>query len=172
MITITARCPYCDQTFRAALHAGQALACPQCHKALWSDCPDWTRTGPPIHCLACPSRELFVRKDFPQRLGVGIVIAGFIASSLAWYQHRILLSYAILFATALADVLLYLVMGNVLECYRCHAQYRGLASLGDQAEFNLELYEKHRQQAARLKTAAAGSAAEDEGSATNRSVLS
>mgnify|MGYP000497104993 CR=1 FL=1 len=30
---------------------------------------------------------------------------------------------------ALQDLLLYVLMGNVLECYRCHAQYRGLPSL-------------------------------------------
>ena len=27
-------------------------------------------------CLVCPSVDLFVRKDFPQRLGVGLVAVG------------------------------------------------------------------------------------------------
>jgi hypothetical protein len=130
------------------------------------------RPGEAVRCLACPSTELFVRKDFPQRLGVGIVVAGFVGSSVAWYQHQILLSYAILFATALIDVVLYLVMGNVLECYRCHAQYRGLPSHQDQAQFNLETHEKHRQQAARLKPAPAGLRADAGGTASDRSVPS
>ena len=57
----------------------------------------------------------------------------------------------ILFATALIDVVLYVVMGNVLECYRCHAQYRGLPSLEGHEGFNLEVHERYRQQAARLR---------------------
>jgi hypothetical protein len=110
---------------------------------------------------------LFVRKDFPQRWGVTIVVAGFVASSVAWYQHRVLLSFAALFATALVDVILYLLMGNVLQCYRCHAQYRGLPSLQDQAGFSLEIHEKHRQQVARLRSAAASTPGEPPGSDAN-----
>ncbi len=51
------------------------------------------------------------------------------------------------------DVVLYLTMGNVLECYRCHAQYRGLPEFDDYEQFDLEAYEKHRQQSLRLKEA-------------------
>jgi len=91
-----------------------------------------------------------VRKDFPQRLGVGIVVLGFAASCVTWYYHHILLTFGILFATALVDLLLYVLMGNVLECYRCHAQYRGVEGLEDHPPFSLEVHEKHRQQAARL----------------------
>jgi hypothetical protein len=155
MITLSARCPYCETIFSQRLHVGQRLECPDCHKTLTDDCPDLDDEGQPPRCAACPSTELFVRKDFPQRLGVGIVVAGFAASTLAWYHHQVLWSFAILFATALVDVVLYLVMGNVLECYRCHAQYRGLASLAGHAGFDLEVHEKHRQQAARMKSAGA-----------------
>ena len=101
-----------------------------------------------------------MRKDFPQQLGVGIVITGFVASTVAWYYHRVLLSFGVLFATALIDVILYVVMGNVLECYRCHAQYRGLASLEGHAGFDLEIHEKYRQQAARMKSADVSSVTE------------
>jgi hypothetical protein len=60
-------------------------------------------------------------------------------------------TYGVLFATALIDVVLYLTVGNVLQCYRCHAQYRGLPGLEHHQPFNLETHEKHRQQRIRLQ---------------------
>ncbi len=51
------------------------------------------------------------------------------------------------------DVVLYLTMGNVLECYRCHAQYRDLPEFDDYEQFDLEAYKKYRQQSLRLKEA-------------------
>ncbi len=56
-----------------------------------------------------------MRKDFPQRLGVAIVVTGFIASSIAWSQYMTLLTFGILFATALIDVVLYLIVGEALD---------------------------------------------------------
>jgi hypothetical protein len=101
-------------------------------------------------CLVCGSEDLFVRKDFPQQLGVGIVVAGFIASSIAWSQYMTLLTFGILFATALIDVVLYLIVGEALVCYRCQAQYRMAPGIEQHSAFNLETHERYRQQAARL----------------------
>jgi hypothetical protein len=102
-------------------------------------------------CLACGGSELFARKDFSQRLGVTIVVLGLAASCIPWYFHYWYATYAILFGTALLDVVLYFVMGNVLECYRCRAQYRGVEGLDEHGGFRLEVYERYRQQAARLE---------------------
>src|SRR5690606_31083451 len=83
-------------------------------------------TGEAIHrCVVCPSKELFARKNFPQRLGVAIVVIGFVLSCITWNYRWVVPTFAILFATAAIDVVLYLFMGNVLECYRCHARYSG-----------------------------------------------
>ncbi len=90
------------------------------------------------------------RKDFPQRLGVGLVVFGFIASSIAWANYQVLWTFAILFATALVDLVLYLVMGESLTCYRCHAQYRGFEEIERHGGFNLETHERYRQLAARM----------------------
>jgi hypothetical protein len=107
--------------------------------------------GRQIHrCLVCPSSELYARKDFPQRLGLALVIGGFIGSSIAWANYQVLWSFAILFGTALVDLALYLVMGESLTCYRCHAQYRGFEEIERHGGFDLETHERHRQMAARL----------------------
>ncbi len=101
-------------------------------------------------CLVCPSTDLFVRKDFPQRLGVGIVIVGIVGSSIAWGYTYTIATFAILFATALIDVVLYLVVPDALMCYRCGAMYRGVDGMEGHGAFNLETHERYRQQAARM----------------------
>ncbi len=101
-------------------------------------------------CLICPSTDLFVRKAFPQRLGVTIVAVGILASCVTWYFAEVVATFAILFATALVDVVLYLIVPDALMCYRCGALYRRTEGTGDHGPFNLETHERHRQQAARM----------------------
>jgi hypothetical protein len=150
---VTFRCPHCDRLVEQSLAPlPEELGCAAC-AARWRVPTDAWMDGKLRRCLVCPSRDLFVRKDFSQRLGVTIVVAGFALSSVFWYYRMPLWTYAVLFGTALLDVVLYLAVGNVLECYRCHAQYRGIPGLEDYAPFDLETHEKHRQQQARLATA-------------------
>ena len=73
-----------------------------------------------------------------------------VVSSIFWYYRLPLWTYGVLFATALIDVVLYLTVGNVLHCYRCQAQYRGIPGLENHEPFDLETHEKHRQQLIRL----------------------
>ena len=102
-------------------------------------------------CLVCPSTDLYVRKDFPQRVGVALVGMGIVGSSIAWYYCNLYWTFGILFATALVDVLLYAVVGEALMCYRCDAQYRGVDEIESHGQFDLETHEKYRQLAARMK---------------------
>ena len=104
-------------------------------------------------CLVCPSRELFIRKNFPQRLGVAIVVLGFAISCVTWYFRLVIPTFGVLFATAGIDVLLYLFMGNALQCYRCQAHYSGVGGLEQHSPFDLEIHERHRQEKIRLQQA-------------------
>ena len=110
-------------------------------------------------CLVCPGFELFARKDFPQRLGVAIVVVGFAASCVTWGMQLLGPTFAILFATALVDVALYLFMPECLVCYRCGASYRGDGVCEEAGGFDLETHERHRQGAARARAHTAGRAA-------------
>ena len=94
-----------------------------------------------------------MRKDFPQRLGVALVVIGIVGSSIAWYYSNVLWTFGILFATALIDVALYTIVGDALMCYRCQAQYRGVEEMDTHGEFDLETHEKYRQLEARLDEA-------------------
>jgi hypothetical protein len=149
-MNVTFACPKCDGASRSEVAAYQSeLECPSCRQSI--HIPQGAFDGERLEqCLVCPSLDLFVRKDFPQRLGAGLVALGIIGSSIAWAYAHLLLTFGILFATALVDVLLYLVVPNALMCYRCSAQYRGLTGLDNHAAFNLETHERYRQQAARL----------------------
>lgn len=153
MPQITFACPVCSGLLQAEFEDDSvATTCPSCSADRSLLKPN-LKGGYLQQCIACPSTELFVRKDFPQRLGVTIVAVGFIVSSIFWAYHNVIATFGVLLLTALIDVVLYLTMGNVLECYRCHAQYRGLPGFDDYDQFDLEAYEKHRQQALRLKEA-------------------
>lgn len=101
-------------------------------------------------CIVCPSTDLFVRKDFPQGLGVAIVVLGFAVSCITWYLYMVMATFAVLFATALADLALYLIVGDSLVCYRCRARYRDVDEIDQHEHFDLETHERYRQHAARL----------------------
>lgn len=146
-------CPKCDHSARVEFDdSTEAIACSHCGRSVKTP-PGAIEKGRIHACLLCPSQELFVRKDFSQRLGITIIATGFVASAITWYLHYIVATYAILFASAMIDVALFLLVGNVLECYRCHAHYRDLEGLAEHGAFNLETHERHRQQLIRLKSA-------------------
>jgi hypothetical protein len=149
-MNITFACPKCDRPARVDIDpANAALACPECLATI--DIPsNALADGYLERCLTCRSRDVYVRKDFPQRLGVLIVVLGFAASCVTWAYSRPIPTFAILFATALVDVVLYVLMPNALMCYHCGAQYRGLPNSDRYDAFDLEIHERYRQQRIRL----------------------
>ncbi len=162
---ITYACPACEATVsRSGVETARSLSCPRCgaEVTLPADAVAWTNAaggsvepgaGAAVlrRCMVCPSTELFVRKDFPQRLGVAIVVVGLGASCVTWAWQMLIPTFAILFGTALIDVVLYVVMPECLTCYRCGARYRG--AIGAHGGFDLETHERHRQQRIRLAEA-------------------
>ena len=148
-MNVTYSCPKCDHAERVHFTADSpTIACGHCEQELRLPA-DAIVDQRPCRCLVCPSTDLYIRKDFPQRLGVALVVAGILGSSVAWYYTAIYWTYGILFATALLDVVLYTIVGNALMCYRCHAQYRGVQETESHGAFRLETHERYRQLAAR-----------------------
>lgn len=151
-------CPACATTAtQDGVETSASMRCPACAATLVVPpdaiaCAEAGRVRL-RRCLVCPGTELFARKDFPQRLGVGIVVAGFAASCLTWGWRLLVPTFAILFGTALLDVVLYLFMPECLVCYRCAARYSGDGVADGAGGFDLETHEKHRQTRARLAAA-------------------
>lgn len=148
-MNITFACPECEHTSRIPLAPEAAVACPTC---------DWKQHTPatlpsasPLdECLVCGCKELFIRKNFSQRIGIAVVVIAALSSAIAWAYYMWYTAYGILFAAALLDLYLYFTVGNLLQCYRCGTEYRGLPHLDDHEAFSLETHEKYRQQAIRL----------------------
>jgi len=151
-VNITYACPACDEGVRVDFDAEtKELCCPHCEGKF--SIPNDAVVGDQVcKCIVCPSDDLYLRKDFPQRLGVGLVGVGILGSSIAWYYTNLPWTFGILFATALIDVLLYSLVGDALMCYRCHSQYRGVVEMETHGNFDLEIHEKYRQLEARLET--------------------
>lgn len=154
-MNVTFICPQCEQTTRSEieLESSQVVCnCCQHQQPIATNslgpgsAPDKSTLN---RCLICGNPELFIRKDFSQRLGLLIIFIGFTLSSIAWYNYWTYTTYMILFGTALLDLVLYSLVGNLLQCYRCHCQCRGLDT-ENHHHFDLEVHERHRQQAARL----------------------
>ena len=149
-------CPKCDDESHSVLPAESTeLECMHCRhrmtipeeSVVWED-------GVAVQvkrCVCCPSKELYYRKDFPQRLGLAIIVVGFVLSSIAYFYHQKILTFGILFASAGLDLLIGYLVGNLIQCYRCHAEYRGVVEHENHEAFDLEIHERYRQQAARLE---------------------
>ena len=144
-MNVTFRCPHCDQTGRAEFGPDAVdLACPAC-QAKWP-IPAGTGTNGRLgRCLICPSTELFIRKDFPQKLGLSLVIIAATAFLiLAAWRAYFYLGASILVTAAMIDAILYVVVPRITVCYRCRAEFRGVPINPQHQGFELAIGEKYR----------------------------
>jgi hypothetical protein len=96
-------------------------------------------------CPQCGCGELFVRKDFPQKLGLGIVVvAGASFLVLAAWRELFYIGVMILAAAVVVDAVLYMVVRKVTVCYRCRAEYRDVPVNPEHEGFELAVGEKYR----------------------------
>jgi len=104
-------------------------------------------SDPPANCLVCGNADLWRQKDFPQLLGLVLVAAGAVLSSIAWYFHWPKTALGLLMAFALADMVVFVVMPDVLVCYRCKARHHHLqSSSAEHPGFSHETAERYRQE--------------------------
>jgi hypothetical protein len=103
-------------------------------------------TNQPLEsCPACGCPDLFIRKDFPQKLGLLVVAAAAITFLvLAANPHTFYLGVWVLLGAAVLDALLYLVVPRITVCYRCRAHFRGAPLNPTHHGFDLSTAEKYR----------------------------
>jgi hypothetical protein len=106
-----------------------------------------------LACPWCATTDLYVQKDFPQGLGLFIVIVGFVISTIFWYFEKPLITYVVLLASALLDLVLYYRVPGVTICYRCLSQLRGAGSNPGESfhSFDLAVGERYRQERLRIQ---------------------
>lgn len=101
--------------------------------------------GPLIACPQCGCRELFIRKDFPQKVGLGIVAAAAVAFLvLAAWRTTFYLGVWILIAAAAIDLLMYFFVPRITVCYKCRAEYRDVPVNPNHHGYELAVGEKYR----------------------------
>ena len=150
---LTFSCPTCEKV-------GHVLALENSERAVCRGCGD--QHG--LHkeaiaeagleaCPWCLSTELYSQKDFPQAVGLIIVIAQFAVSTVFWYHEMPLATYSVLMASALIDWALYPRVPDVTICYRCACQVRGAGSNPDgrYQPFDLAIGERYRQERIRAQ---------------------
>lgn len=96
-------------------------------------------------CPTCACRELFIRKDFPQKTGLLVVVVAAIAFLVfAARRGTFYLGIWVLVLAVVVDAVLYLLVPRVTVCYRCRAEFRGVPLNPAHGPFELAVAEKYR----------------------------
>ena len=96
-------------------------------------------------CPRCGCRELFVRKDFPQKVGIVIVITAAVAflvlaASRRWFFAGVL----VLGAAVVVDLVLYAIVPKITVCYRCRTEFRDVPLNPEHGGYELAVGEKYK----------------------------
>jgi len=97
-------------------------------------------------CAVCGCHELYRKKDFPHALGLAILTGACIASTITYGLYHWWLTWSILLGSAAFDGILYLLVKDVLVCYRCQAHFRGVPPNPEHQPFELTIFERYRQE--------------------------
>src|SRR6185369_5856976 len=101
-------------------------------------------SNPLTICPNCGCRDLFIRKDFPQKLGMAIVVvAGVAFLVLAAWRQSFYLGAAVLVAACVIDAALFFFVPKITVCYRCRAEFRDRPINPEHGGFDLATGEKY-----------------------------
>lgn len=92
--------------------------------------------GPVDRCPRCQGEQMYVQRDFNQRAGLAIVIVGAALAPFTPY-------YASLFVAAAVDAVLYLLLPEIVICYRCGTHFRGFPRNPKHQAFDLHIAEQY-----------------------------
>ena len=119
------------------------IECPRCHQQHPIGVSEEMRRHHRVdECAVCGRSELFVRKDFPQRLGVLIVVVfGLVA--IYYFRVSVIKAWSVLVAAAVIDLVIYQLVGKVTMCYACRAEYRKCSLNPNHEGFDLATSDKY-----------------------------
>jgi hypothetical protein len=105
-------------------------------------------------CALCGNHELYKKKDFPHGLGLAILTLACLATIVPYLLYMQWLVWTILLGVLGFDIALYLLVGDVVVCYRCQAHYRGYPPRPAGSDFpphELGIAERFHQERIRLE---------------------
>ena len=104
-------------------------------------------------CPWCMTTDLYIQKDFPQGLGLFIVVVGFAISTVFWYYEMPISAYLVLVVSMLLDLVMYHVVAtsrSVIDvCASCGES--GPIPDGRYQPFDLAIGERYRQERIRAE---------------------
>ena len=97
------------------------------------------------NCPQCGCRNLFIRKDFPQKIGLSIVVvAGVAFLALAASRQHFYIGVWVLLGAVVVDALLYWFVPKITVCYKCRSEFRDVPINPEHEGFELAVGEKYR----------------------------
>jgi len=123
--------------------SGPTMECPRCRVRHPMNISDSVRRDQLVdRCVVCGGSELFIRKDFPQRVGVAVVVV-FGLAALYYFTVSVFIAWSILAAAVFVDLVIYAFLGKVTTCYACRAEYRKCLLNPAHEGFDLATSEKY-----------------------------
>lgn len=147
-------CPVCEAPDRFDLPRSGPWRCVACgHTA---DLRGPEADGTVSQCACCGNHELYRQKDFPQWLGLSLLAGACAAFFVLQVLYHQWIAWAVLLGSAAIDGLLYYGwVGDVVVCYRCGCQHRGVPSRSFDPH-ELATAEKYRQERLRQEQLRSG----------------
>ena len=75
-------------------------------------------------CPGCAGPHLFLQKEFPRRIGLGIAAVGGVAFLVLMGFDRVFAGFATLLGVALLDSIIYRLAPVMTVCYHCQTEFR------------------------------------------------
>lgn len=141
-MTVHFVCPHCEYPGHLTWGEASEWRCPSCAQVLNIAESDSQLAT----CALCGNHELYKKKDFPHWLGMTILTVAIALSVYTYLWYEKWLTWALLVGSAILDVLLYALVGDVVVCYRCNAHYRRLPPSAAHKPFDLSTGERYRQE--------------------------
>lgn len=135
-------CPACEQPATASVDRPGEWQCPHCDHRLRLSAAEATLPA----CAVCGNHELYKKKDFPHWLGMTILLVALVLSTVTYYAYQKWWSWSFLIGSAIIDGVMYLLVGDVIVCYRCEAHHRGIKTMPGHEPFEITIGERYRQE--------------------------
>ena len=123
------RCPKCDARMPIAAAGGRtAIRCGRCGRDIPLEASEAVATDRAVdRCPVCQGGDFYRRKDFDPKIGLAVIIVNAAISGVFYWFGYDLIAYGILAAAVVVDLAVYGRLKDITVCYRCHAEFRGLA---------------------------------------------
>ncbi len=120
---VTAYCKECDARLEGKLWG--PLRCPECRKEYALVRTPALEEGRVDRCVLCGYEKFHLRKDFPRRLGLAIVLLAAVLCFAPIFPPGFF--FMPLIIASVVDLLLYQFLPWKTVCYVCDTEYRGVA---------------------------------------------